>query len=349
MLRFLLTLSAAACLLADQVTLKNGDRITGSVVKKDDKTLTVKSDVFGTVAMPWEQVAGIVTDKPLVVVLPSGDFRDARITSTEDRVEIVTEEGPRESSLADILALRDADEQRTYERLLHPAWTHLWAGSVTLGLAGTSGNAETGTFTVGLNAARVTRADKAAVYFNAIRAAAEVEGIEATTAQAIRSGWSYSRNTGGRLFLNAFNDYEYDRFQNLDLRFVLGGGLGYKAWRGERGRLDFLSGAAYNGEKFGPPAPEEAITRNSGELYFGDEFTYKLNSVTSLYENLRAFPNITDGGAFRVNLDLGGNTRLTRWLTWNIAISNRYLSNPVARRSRNDFLYTTGIGVTFTH
>ena len=341
-MRLCVLLLAGVCLRGDQVTLKNGDRITGAVVKKDAKTLTVKSALFGTVTMPWDQVAAIATDKPLVVVLPSGDVRDARIATRADRVEIVTAEGPRESSLADIVALRDADEQRAYERLLNPGWTQLWAGAATLGLAGTNGNAETGTLTVGLNAARVTRADKAAVYFNAIRASAQIAGVEAATAQAIRSGWSYSRNTGGRLFVNAFNDYEYDRFQSLDLRFVLGGGLGYMAWRGERGRLDVLGGAAYNREKF------DTLTRNSGELYFGDEFTYKLNSVTSVYQNLRAFPNITDTGAFRVNFDLGGNTRLTRWLTWNIAISDRYLSNPIPGRKKNDFLYTTGVGVTFT-
>jgi hypothetical protein len=26
-------------------------------------------------------------------------------------------------------------------------------------------------------------------------------------------------------FINGFNDYAYDRFQNLDLRFILGGGV----------------------------------------------------------------------------------------------------------------------------
>jgi len=45
-----------------------------------------------------------------------------------------------------------------------------------------------------------------------------------TTAQAIRGGWSQSRNIHPRMFVNLFNDWEYDKFQNLDLRFVLGGG-----------------------------------------------------------------------------------------------------------------------------
>jgi hypothetical protein len=49
-----------------------------------------------------------------------------------------------------------------------------------------------------------------------------------------------------------------------------------------------------------------------------------------------------------MNFDIGANTRLLEWLTWNVALSDRYLSNPVRGRNKNDLLYTTGIGVTFS-
>ena len=44
---------------ADQVTLKNGDRLTGSVVKSDAKALTLKSEFAGTVAIDWNAVETI--------------------------------------------------------------------------------------------------------------------------------------------------------------------------------------------------------------------------------------------------------------------------------------------------
>ncbi len=66
-----------------------------------------------------------------------------------------------------------------------------------------------------------------------------------------------------------------------------------------------------------------------------------------MYQNLKFFTNVSDLGRFRFNLDLGANTKLAQWLTWNVALSNRYLSAPVPGRQKNDFLYTTGIGVTF--
>ena len=40
--------------------------------------------------------------------------------------------------------------------------------------------------------------------------------------QAVRGGVGYDHNPKPRLFVNFFNDYKYDRFQSLDLRFVGG-------------------------------------------------------------------------------------------------------------------------------
>jgi hypothetical protein len=50
-----------------------------------------------------------------------------------------------------------------------------------------------------------------------------------------------------------------------------------------------------------------------------------------------------------MNFDTGATTVLFRWLTWNIALSDRYLTNPAPGRKSNDFLYSTGFGFTFVH
>jgi putative salt-induced outer membrane protein YdiY len=142
--------------------------------------------------------------------------------------------------------------------------------------------------------------------------------------------------------VNVFNDYEYDRFQDLDLRFVIGGGFGFHAVKNERSVLDLLGGVDYNRSTFGT-----GLKRNSAEAYWGDEYAYKLTGASSLVQSFRMFNNLSDTGAYRVNFDLGLATKVRKWLSWNVALSDRYLSNPVAGRKTNDWLYTTGLGVTF--
>ena len=317
-------------------------------MKKDAKTLTFESDVFGTVKLPWSKVQGLTTEKPVFVELPDKQTVMGTLESKGNAVELATSTDVRETTLSDLVAIRNNEEQEDYERLQDPSWAQLWAGTVSLGWAGARGNAKALTFTGGLNAERVTGADKTTATFKMIRAAAVVDGISATTAQAVRGGWGYNRNIAARFVWNSFNDYEYDRFQNLDLRFVLGGGLGYVAWKHERGRLDLQAGGAYDRESFSASETQGAFMRDSGETYVGNEFTLKLSAVTSMYQNSRFFSNLTRAGEYRFNGDFGADTKLTRWLTWNISISDRYLSNPVPGRKNHDFLYTTGIGVAFS-
>jgi len=44
---------AALAAKAEQVTLKNGDKITGAVVKSDGKTLVFKTDYAGDLSISW--------------------------------------------------------------------------------------------------------------------------------------------------------------------------------------------------------------------------------------------------------------------------------------------------------
>jgi hypothetical protein len=346
-LRSLLVLGLFTAAWADQIVMKNGDKVTGSIVKKDAKTLTIKTTHFGTVTLPWAEVASVTADTPINVELPGGKTAQATLATEGEKVVVKAGTDVQSVPAAEIITLRNADEQKAYERLLHPGFGDLWVIAGGINLAGTAGNAKTSTFTTPITASRLSNTSKTTVYFNFITASALVNGVSAATARAVRGGWAYNRNLKPRVFWNAFNDYEYDRFQSLDLRTVLGTGLGFAAWKGEKGRLDLVGGGAWNREKF-DPAPRPAFVRNAAEAYWGDDLTYAFNSRFSFFQGYRMFNNLTKTGNYRQNFDMGFTTKLTSWLTWNASVSDRFLSNPAPGRKKNDFLYTTGFGFTMT-
>jgi hypothetical protein len=353
----ILTLTAAlSAAFADQVVMKNGDRVTGSIIKKDAATLTIKTVHFGTVTLPWDQVDSVKADTPLTVVLPNGKSVEGTIASSGDKI-VVTEKSSTETvGPKEIVAIRNADEQKAYLRLLRPRWYELWLITGNISIAGTSGNAETRTFTTPINLVRATRNDKTTAYFNFIRASASVNGQAKETASALRGGWSYNRNLHPKVFATVFNDFEHDRFQNLDLRAVLGGGLGWHAWKKEKGFVDVVAGGDYMHESFGACDPlltcsgalTTAFSRSTAEAYWGDDLGYKPAKKFAITQSFRMFDNLTDTGNYRMNFDLGFSTSLSKYFTWNAAISDRYLSNPAIGRKKNDFLYSTGFGFTFT-
>jgi putative salt-induced outer membrane protein YdiY len=337
-LQLFVVLALPLVVAADVVVLKNGDRVTGKIVQKDGANLKVQTDLMGEVTIAWASVTSVESAEPLTVVLPGGESVQGRIATRDGKVEVEQRSAP----LAEVAAIRNAAAQRAYERLLDPGLRDLWAGFFDLGFSFTRGNARTATLTNTFNASRATNTDKTTVYFNQVYARATVDGRTAATARAVRGGWGYNRNASRRLFVNAFNDYEYDRFQNLDLRFVLGGGLGYNVVKNERTRFDLLGGAAYNREKFGT-----GLVRNSAEAYWGDQLSFRVNSATSLTQSFRMFHNLSNSGEYRINFDLGAVTQLTQWMGFQVSVSDRYLSNPLPGRLKNDILFTTGFRLKF--
>ncbi len=341
----ILTLALLVCpsaAAADHVTLTNGDTITGTIVKKDGAKLTVKSDLMGEVSMPWSAVKSIISDSEVFVQMPGGETVKGKLETTGDQLQVTGGGETKSAPLAQITAVRDAAGQHSFERLEHPGLLDLWAGYFDVGLALARGNARTDTLTSAFNAARATRADKVSVYFNQIYGTARVNDLTGTIANAVRGGWRYDRNFGGRFFLNSMNDYEHDRFQNLDLRFVLGAGAGYHAAKHDGFTLDFDGGADYDRENY-----LDSVHRNLAEANLGDTLAYRLNHVTSLTQTFHIFHNLSGTGQYRVNFDLGTVTAVRRWLGWHVTASDRFLSNPVEGRQRNDLLISTGFRLSF--
>ena len=340
-------LLAASGVFADQITMKDGDRITGDIVKKDGDSVTVKSKNFGTVTLKWADVAAVKSDQPLNVTLAGGKTVKGNIETQGDRIQIAAPGAPQAVDPKDVVTLRDDAEERTYQKFLHPRLLDLWTITGSLNLAGTKGNAETSTLTTPINFVRASNTTRTTAYFNSISSSAKINGVDSSTAKAVRGGWAYDRNLTKKIFANAFNDYEYDKFQSLDLRVVIGGGIGYHIWSHDASHLSVVGGIDWNRAAFGAAGSSPAFTRNSAEAFWGDDFNYKLSSRTSFVQTFRMFDNLSDTGQYRMNADVGAATQLTKWLNWNVSLSDRYLSNPVPGFKKNDFLYSTGLGFSW--
>jgi putative salt-induced outer membrane protein YdiY len=312
--------------------------IRGSIILKSGDTLRMESEVFGPIEIPWEEIAAIRTDAPVYVKLSDDREVMGELSTQGDQLQVAG----LTVALADVGEIRNEAEQETYQRLLAPGLTDLWAGYIDFGVILARGNAKTATISTSFNGTRQTNTDKMSAYFNQVYSRATIEGETQDTARAVRGGWGYLRNFNPRLFVSGFNDYEFDRFQNLDLRFVIGGGLGYTAIRTENMRLDLPAGFSYNREKF------TDLVRNSAEVYWGDDFTHQVSGSTSIRQSLRVFNNFTNSGQYRVNFDVGATTNLNSWLAWQDTVSDRYLSNPRPERVKNDILITTWLRFTFT-
>ena len=344
----LVLLSICLQTVADEVTLKNGDRLTGSISKLDDKKLVIKTDYAGEVSIARDAIEKIQSQQPLYLGLSDGQTIVGTVATVGESVEVQTKDANKVTvARSAIRTVRSQAEQDAYnaevERYRNPGLLDLWSGSVDAGLSLTRGNSETTSFTLGANAVRATRRDKTSAYFTSLYATNKTKGISLTTANAVRGGARYELNLTGRSFVFGFGDAESDEFQMLDLRLVLGGGIGYYLQKTERSQFQIFGGGSLNKEYF-----DDNTKRSSGEVLVGEDLSAKLSNRVTVAERFTLFPNLSETGKFRAAFDSSLVTKLSRWLDWHVTLSDRYLSNPVDEAKKNDLLLITGIRLSFS-
>src|SRR5581483_3296845 len=298
---------------ADQITLTNGDHLTGTILRSDTKTLVLKTDTAGDLTLKWDSIAGISAPGPLYVGLNDNQTIVGAIETADGRFNIATRTAGVVSTSKDAVQfIRNSDEeskvQAEIDHLRNPRLIDLWTGFVDLGFAANRGNANTQTLTMSANAARSTARDKIAVYYTSIFSSSDFSGTTQTTANSKRGGIAYNLNVDSKAFVFGSVDLESDQFQSLDLRFVPAGGAGYHAIATTPTQLDLRLGVSGNREFF-----STGLNRTSAEMLLGEAFTRKFTSTTSVEQTFVYFANLSDAGAYRMNFDTSAVTTLRKW------------------------------------
>lgn len=203
----------APALAADELQLRNGDRITGDVVALEAGKLTFKT-AFGELAVPWTEVATLRLDAPMLVT----------VTGAEPRM--TTLEG---IPLADIVAMAV------------PAPPLVIGGAANAGWVTTGGNTDINN--LHLDGEIVARRPRDR--FSASAVVNRAEDSQTETAENSTFTFNYDRFLTDRLFANGNAIFTNDRFRSLDLRTALGAGLGYEVWKTPLSSLSVEGGFGY--------------------------------------------------------------------------------------------------------
>jgi len=350
-------LSFSSALVADQVTLKNGDRLTGTVVKSDGKTLVIHTDAAGDVELKFDAIQDIKTDAELHVELKGGKTAVGPVSTTDDKIQVAAKSGTVEGSTGDVTVMRNDAEQSAYEHKLHPGLMHGWQGGINLGFSVARGNSETENLALAFNAEHPTEHDKITLYASSINTTNNLAS-PSTVANLTQGGFRYDHDLTPKLFAFGAADFMANALQFLDLRQVYSGGLGYHAIKNDRTILDFLGGVNYTHETYsngnllalGPPPVYDSygVTNRFVALTLGEEWDQKIGKGTALVQTVGFFPNLQQTGDYRFTFNLGTVTKLNKWFGWQNQFGDIYVSNPPAGAKGNDVIFTTGLSISFT-
>lgn len=332
-------------LFADQVTLKNGDRLTGTIIKSDGKALVIKTEFAGEVTVDWTAVTSVQSSENLTVGGKDGKTVVGPVTTSGDKVVVTTKTaGPVELSKADVTVIRNPAEETAYQKSMYPGLLQGWNGGLNVGFALTRGNSQTKNLNLAFNAVRTGHRDKLTLYAGSIYATNDADNADPhTTANNIGGGARYDHDIAPRIFAFVNTDFYSDDLQTLDLRSVFGGGLGLHAIKNENTTLDLLAGANYTHEKY------FTLSRNFAALTLGDEFMHKLGKGTVVHQNFYFFPDLNNGGEYRATFNLNTVTKIYKAFGWQNSFGDIYVTNPPDGKKKNDIVFSTGLNFTFTH
>ena len=330
---------------ADSLTLTNGDHLTGVIVKSDAVQLVFHTDYAGDLTVKRSSIREMTTDKPLYAVTADGKTLNgiASVQGTDLVLTPAAGESQR-APLANVTALHSEDDYKAYLKSIHPGLLDNWVVNETTGFSATTGNSRTTNLALAFDSARTTLHDKLSLSAAAIYARSETPGSVGVSANDIRGGARYDHGVDGRLFAYGTSDFEFNQPQMLNLRSVVGLGLGFHMIQRKTTTLDALGSFDYTRESYAT-----GLRRNIANASIGEDFSHDFGHRTTLSESFFVFPDFTNTGQYRLSFDTSANTKITQWLGWQTTISNRYLSDPIPGTLSNDFIFTTGVNIQFKH
>lgn len=344
---------------ADRITLKNGDRLTGTIVKSDGKTLLLHTEAAGDVTIKFAEIQDIKSEGELHVTLKSGETAVGPVSTRDDKIQVATKSGKTvEAGKDEIKLVRNDEEQAAYEKSLHPGLLHGWNGGANVGFSVARGNSETENLALAFNAVHPTLNDKITMYASSINTTNDL-ATPSIVANLTEGGLRYDHNVSAKFFVFVAGDFMANALQFLDLRQIYTGGFGYHAIKSDRTVLDFLGGVNYTHETYSNggavPGSVPLVFTSYGKtnrfvaLTLGEELNQKFGKSTVLDESLDFFPDLQQTGEYRWTFKVGTVTKINKWFGWQNQFSDIYVSNPPPATKKNDVIFTTGLNIAFTH
>lgn len=333
---FTVTLSAVSA-GADEVYLKNGDRLSGTIVRLVDGKLVLKSAAAGEVTVGQADIQSFSSATPLEIHLKDGAVLNQNAQVAE----------PGQFAIATGTTLRAQTFQVTDLVSINPPPPPKpkWVGSLSAGFTATSGNTSTEAVNASVRLARRSEKDRTTASADYAKGKQEdpATGQENTTEDWWRAKAQYDYFFSKKFFGFLNGSYEKDSIADLDRRVVVGGGAGYQWIESERTNFSTSLGLASLYEKF------DNATDSNSELsaQAGYNLDHQLNKSVKFLHDLTYYPALSSFSDYYLTTTAELRASFTQNMFANFKVIFNYDATPAAGRGSTDVKYIFGVGMTF--
>ncbi len=327
-LQIIISLILVTGAVADEITLENGDRLTGMVVSIEGNTLKLETDYSAPISINKSSITGITTDSKHEIHLKSGEVLQGRFRTKENGlITVEPTEGREETVIAwDSVTSINPEPVK-------------WKGNVTVGAGLQSGNTERTSASIGAKAVRRSEKDRFSLRF--LYNYAE-DGDELTTRNTFGAGkydYFITKKWYGYVGIDLLND----KFKDLNLRTVVGPGAGYQIWEDPIKSLQVEAGLSYFSEDLIDGEDDQWLTAR-----FAGDFRYNVKDLFTFTDYLVLYPSLDSFGEYQLRNEASVISSLGS--NWSLRLSNilERDSDPPAGVEKDDWQWILGLQYGFS-
>jgi putative salt-induced outer membrane protein YdiY len=327
LLLFFLTATA----LADEVFLKNGNHLSGTIVSMGEGQLVLETDFAGRLTIDWGSVERLSTGAPLTLVLADGrTIRGIPGGETPGRLMLAASplSDPVPVELALVAAINPPEE---------PAVK--FNGRINVGFFKASGNTDRENGHV--DAELTARTAKHRITLGGAYNRAEDNNRKSEDNTSGYSEYGYFLTEKLYLYLNG--TAEKDEFSDISLRTTVGPGIGYMVFEGELMNLSIEAGPSYVRTDYDQADDQDSVS-GRWEVKFDRFFFEKLVQYYFTNEGFISASDTSDVFMFTrtgLRFPIRGGLSLNAGFEWD------WNNTPADGTDRSDYRYILSIGYGF--
>ena len=321
------------CVCADEILMRNGDRITGKVVEENRFELKVYVGEDKPIVVNKEFIRRHVRDS----VEPQEKVQKVYVPQEREEInerqEVYYEPAPEKEKIVEV-------EKKAERQKIVKDEVAVWERKFSLGYSQSGGNVESTdlAFDILLNQKRALRENT----FN-IGGAFASSGRKSTARKfngMVRTAASFGANNKWYRFLKVEGDH--DRFGNIDQRFVPSAGLGF--WFSDKDEFKAMLEAGIGGEytNFRDDTESEIQAVVVPRGYIEKKFKNMRFS-----QELIAYPSFKDKLEYRLHSETAVTNPISDNVLLKISLIDDFNSKPQGDTEKNDYRLTSGLDVKF--
>ena len=324
----------SAQVAADEIRMKNGDVLTGDVVKKEGPKLIFKTSYAGEISLDWDAVESLDSDKTLDLVLANKKKYKAGLAAMGDGIAVMD---PKEATRIAEIKLSEVKYINPSPELVRGGYR--WTGRMNLGGTWTQGNSDTRALR--FDAESIVRTLQNRYTVGAVFNRAQDRGND--TQFNSRGYGKYDHFLeGSEWYMYANAAFEQDRFRDIRLRSNIGGGAGRQVVESPdknlslEGGLNYINEVHYTAEDESYPSLRWAVKYDQ----------MLLHGMTQFFHEHEAFVSITNADDMLVFSKTGFRFPLTSRLNASTQLNLNWDKSPAPGRKEADstLMFTVGYG-----